>query len=151
MASTIKYRQDLPPLGGYKAIPFERIPTKRLFSGYSMFLGYAGITTVGFYLYYLTLKKVTNEELENKGGKFALMPLLMAERDREFLKQIRRNREEEAKLMANVPGWEVGTWYGEPIYKTLPTDTLIEPIFHEYFAHAAPSDTEKRLFFRLWT
>uniref|UniRef100_A0A7R8VBL1 NADH dehydrogenase [ubiquinone] 1 alpha subcomplex subunit 13 n=1 Tax=Timema douglasi TaxID=61478 RepID=A0A7R8VBL1_TIMDO len=68
-----------------------------------------------------------------------------------FLKQIRRNREEEAKLMANVPGWEVGTWYGEPIYKTLPTDTLIEPIFHEYFAHAAPSDTEKRLFFRLWT
>uniref|UniRef100_A0A7R9F0U3 NADH dehydrogenase [ubiquinone] 1 alpha subcomplex subunit 13 n=1 Tax=Timema bartmani TaxID=61472 RepID=A0A7R9F0U3_9NEOP len=137
MASAIKYLQDLPPVGGYKAIPFERIPTKRLFSGYSMFLGYAGITTVGFYLYYLTLKKVTNEELENKGGK--------------FLKQIRRNREEEAKLMANVPGWEVGTWYGEPIYKTLPKDTLIEPFFHEYFAHAAPSDTEKRLLFRLWT
>ena len=28
-----------------------------------------------------------------------------------------RNRDAEAKLMENEEGWEVGTWYGHPIYK----------------------------------
>ena len=28
-----------------------------------------------------------------------------------------RNRDAEAKLMGNEEGWEVGTWYGHPIYK----------------------------------
>ena len=31
-----------------------------------------------------------------------------------------RNRDAEAKLMANEEGWEVGTWYGHPIYKVIP-------------------------------
>lgn len=62
-----------------------------------------------------------------RSAKISLLPLLFAERDREFLKQLRINRDEEAKLMKNVPGWEVGTWYGEPIFKTLPKDELIEP------------------------
>ena len=43
--------------------------------------------------------------------------MMLAERDREYLKQCRRNRDAEAKLMANEEGWEVGTWYGHPIYK----------------------------------
>ena len=30
-----------------------------------------------------------------------------------------RNRDAEAKLMANEEGWEVGTWYGHPIYKVI--------------------------------
>jgi hypothetical protein len=28
-----------------------------------------------------------------------------------------RNRDAEEKLMKDVEGWEVGTWYGHPIYK----------------------------------
>jgi hypothetical protein len=30
---------------------------------------------------------------------------------------ISRNRDAEEKLMKDVEGWEVGTWYGHPIYK----------------------------------
>jgi hypothetical protein len=30
---------------------------------------------------------------------------------------ITRNRDAEEKLMKDVEGWEVGTWYGHPIYK----------------------------------
>ena len=30
-----------------------------------------------------------------------------------------RNRDAEAKLMGNEEGWEVGTWYGHPIYKVI--------------------------------
>jgi hypothetical protein len=68
-----------------------------------------------------------------------------------FLKQLRRNRDEEAKLMANVPGWEVGTWYGEPVYKTLPPDTLVEPYIYEFYAHAPESELNRRITLKLWS
>lgn len=68
---------------------------------------YAVITAAGMYVYYLTAKQIKREEIENRSAQNVIYPLLIAERDREFLKQLRRNRDEEAKLMANVPGWEV--------------------------------------------
>lgn len=67
-----------------------------------------------------------------------------------FLKQLRVNREEERALMKNVEGWEVGTYYGEPIYKTLPEDALIEPRLREYYIHTSYGDASKRLDARDW-
>jgi NADH dehydrogenase (ubiquinone) 1 alpha subcomplex subunit 13 len=67
-----------------------------------------------------------------------------------FLKQLRRNRDEEAKLMANVPGWEVGTWYGEPVYKTLPPDTLVVPNIFEFYSHGPESELNRRITIKLW-
>lgn len=46
--------------------------------------------------------------------------------------------------MANVEGWETGTYYGEPIYKTLPPDTFLQPNIKEYYVHAKGSEVEKR-------
>ena len=75
------------------------------------------------------------QQTEYRSATLALTPLMLAERDREYLKQCRRfnissrnemiiiillktrNRDAEAKLMGNEEGWEVGTWYGHPIYK----------------------------------
>ena len=76
------------------------------------------------------------QQTEYRSATLALTPMMLAERDREYLKQCRRcgfesfwfhqrwwlvinfrNRDAEAKLMANEEGWEVGTWYGHPIYK----------------------------------
>lgn len=37
-----------------------------------------------------------------------------------------KNAEIEKELMKDVPGWKVGTWYGEPVYFTLGED-WIEP------------------------
>lgn len=37
--------------------------------------------------------------------------------------------------MKNVPGWVVGTWYGEPVFKGLPKDTLVDPNFKEFYVH----------------
>jgi hypothetical protein len=68
-----------------------------------------------------------------------------------YLKQLRRNRDEEAKLMANVPGWEVGTWYGEPVYKTLPPDTLVAPYIYEFYAHGPESELKRRIMIKLWS
>lgn len=67
------------------------------------------------------------------------------------MKQLRRNRDEEAKLMANVDGWEVGTLYGEPLFKTLPRDTLVEPTLSGYYVHADPEEQHKFFSFKLWS
>lgn len=50
----------------------------------------------------------------------ALMPLLLAERDRGYIKEVKRVRDAEVDLMADVKDWEVGTWFGEKVYKTVP-------------------------------
>lgn len=60
------------------------------------------------------------------------------------LRQMRRNRDEEAELMKNVEGWEVGTYYGEPIYFLDDENQFREPLFWEHFAHADPEDVAKR-------
>jgi len=38
--------------------------------------------------------------------------------------------------MKNVKGWKTGTLYGEPVYKTVGKDKLIEPGLNEYYVHA---------------
>lgn len=116
-----------------------------------MIAGYVGITAAGLYVYFLTCKKIRNEKIEMRSAKNVIFPILVAERDREYLKQLRRNRDEEASLMANVKGWEVGTWYGEPVYQTLPKDQFVDPMFKEYYAHAPYSALAKRAHLKLFT
>merc|ERR1719167_848270 len=64
-------------------------------------------------------KILTQEKIELKSSDLALTPLMLAERDREHLKQCRRNRDAEAELIKGVEGWTVGTYYGMPIYQTV--------------------------------
>ena len=42
--------------------------------------------------------------------------------------------------MANVEGWEVGTFHGNPIYKTVPKEKFMDPVIQDYFAHG-PSES----------
>ena len=62
-----------------------------------------------------------------KSASLAITPLMLAERDREFLKQLRRNRDAEEKLMKDVEGWEVGTFYGHKVYKVKTAHSSISP------------------------
>lgn len=88
---------------------------------------FLAVTAAGTYIYYLNYLHHERNMVENRSGKLATLPLLMAERDRAFLKQLRVNRDEEADLMKNVKGWEVGTWYGEPVFKTKGKGAYVEP------------------------
>lgn len=54
---------------------------------------------------------------------------------RRYLKEIRRNRDEEAELMKNVPDWEVGKLYNEKIFRSLPPEQLVDPDINEFYAH----------------
>ncbi|CAG9790822.1 unnamed protein product [Diatraea saccharalis] len=148
-ACQVVRKQDLPPPGGYKPIPYKRLPAKQYFSGYAMIAGYLGITAAGLYIYSLNYKKIKRDEIEMRSAKMAIYPMLLAERDREYLKQLRRNRDAEAELMKDVPGWEVGTYYGERVYQNVPADALVEPIFHEYYAHADPREWIRRTYLKL--
>ncbi|CRL00761.1 CLUMA_CG014016, isoform A [Clunio marinus] len=142
--------QDMPPPGGYQKIEFKRIPARKYFTGYQMILGYLGVTAGSAYLYYLNTLEIDREDIEMRSAKLATFPLLLAERDREYLKQLRRNRDEEADLMKNVAGWKVGTWYGEPVFKTLPKDKIIDPHWQDFCAHAPYRIQAHRTFFHMY-
>lgn len=143
MSTTAKgYTQDLPPKEGYRPIQIERVPLRTLLGG----RGALGITllctVVGHYWYFVEWKRIKREYVEMRSAQFAILPFLIAERDRALLKQVKRNLAEEKELMKDYPGWKVGTYFGEPIYKTVPEDEFIEPDNYEYFAHADPQEME---------
>uniref|UniRef100_A0A6M2DHD6 NADH dehydrogenase [ubiquinone] 1 alpha subcomplex subunit 13 n=1 Tax=Xenopsylla cheopis TaxID=163159 RepID=A0A6M2DHD6_XENCH len=149
MEATLR-KQDLPPEGGYKPINFKRVPAKTFFSGYTCFGILFAVTGVGAYLYTLNWRMLRRQKIEMRSARIALHPLLLAERDREYLKQLRRNRDEEAKLMANVKGWEVGKLYGEPVYKMSPKDKLNDPLCVEFYVHANYKDFAERVNLEYW-
>ena len=64
------------------------------------------------------------------------------------MRQLRSNRDEEAELMKDVPGWEVGKWKGEPVYWN---EASRFPHVHitEYYAHNTYNDMYKRLYDKL--
>ncbi|XP_046611753.1 NADH dehydrogenase [ubiquinone] 1 alpha subcomplex subunit 13 [Neodiprion virginianus] len=143
--------QDLPPKGGYGPIVTERTKLRSIFSGRSMILGYFAVTSVSFYIYFKGYKVIKKHEVEMRSARMVMFPLLLAERDREYLKQLRRNRDSETELMKNVKNWETGTYYGEPIYKTAKSSKLIEPDCLEYYAFASDKDYQDRAEISLWT
>ena len=62
--------------------------------------------------------------IEERAAALAPEPMMLAERDREYLKQLRCNRDCKCDLMKDVEGWEVGTYFGQPLYKTLGDDEI---------------------------
>ncbi|KAL2718483.1 NADH dehydrogenase ubiquinone 1 alpha subcomplex subunit 13 isoform X2 [Vespula squamosa] len=143
------FTQDLPPKEGYCPIPTERVPL-RTFLGGRAALGLCLFSTVvGHYLYYIEWKRIMRENIEMKSAQFAILPILMAERDRTFLKQVKRNIAEEKELMKYYPGWKVGTYFGDPVYKTIPEDEFVEPDHIEYFIHTHPNDFKAKLTLKL--
>ncbi|XP_012259066.2 NADH dehydrogenase [ubiquinone] 1 alpha subcomplex subunit 13 [Athalia rosae] len=143
--------QDLPPAGGYGPLHTERVKLRTILSGRNAILGYFAVTTGALLVYAQTYKAFRKHEVEMRSARLAIYPMLLAERDREFLKQLKRNREAEGELMKNVPNWEVGTWYGSPVFKTTPADKLTEPALFEYYAFASRRDYINRLDFEMWT
>ncbi|KAJ2950988.1 hypothetical protein O0L34_g5364 [Tuta absoluta] len=148
-ACCLKRTQDMPPPGGYKPIPWKRVPAKQFFNGYILFTAYAVVTTGALYLFYLTSEKIKKHEIELRSNKMAIYPMLLAERDRAFLRQLLLNRNEEERLMADVPGWKVGHYYGEKVFNLTPSDAYVQPNFHEYYAHCDPRAFFKRAYLKL--
>ncbi|GFU54991.1 NADH dehydrogenase 1 alpha subcomplex subunit 13 [Nephila pilipes] len=143
------FRQEMPPKGGFAGITWERVPLKKPWSGLKLLSLFTVVTAASYRVYIENIRLRRRLKRENDEITVAIEPLLVAERDRMFLNQLRKNREEEAELMKNVPGWKVGTWYGEPIFETI-GDNMIFPFSSEYYAHANPKDQEKMHMYDFW-
>ncbi|CAI9623638.1 unnamed protein product [Staurois parvus] len=103
-----KVKQDMPPSGGYGPVDYKRNLPRRGFSGYTMFALGIGAMIYGYWkvgTWNRERRRLYIEELETR---IALMPLMQAEIDRRVLRTLRRNLEEEAIIMKDVPGWKVG-------------------------------------------
>ena len=92
-----------------------------------MFLVAGGPLIAGFvvyeifaHLWYVDSKKLWRRDVtEERSAELAIEPLLCAERDRELCRAARATRDAEEEAMKNVPGWEVGTWFGHKVFKTI--------------------------------
>ncbi|CAM6107027.1 unnamed protein product [Calypogeia fissa] len=100
--------QDGPPKGGFPAVRYaRRIPNSGP-GGVAVFLVSSFVIGFGFYqvgqgnLYRRFLKE------EKHAAREAILPLIQAEEDANFVKARRAQLEEEKELMAHVPGWKVG-------------------------------------------
>ena len=90
MASSGTYKQDLPPKGGYAPINFKRIPAKSVLNAPLIYGGLFGSMAFGYWQYKRGMRILTQEKIEANSNNLALTPLMLAERDREYLKQLRR-------------------------------------------------------------
>merc|ERR1712183_849980 len=124
----LPYKQDIAPAGGYKKIVTGRnIPVRIPLSGVKLGLAVGAVTALGWYNVYYGLKQVRVMKRERTIAELSITPLLQAEKDREYLRKMVADLEEEALIMADVPGWVVGesTYHDKEGWKAPPPNNLL--------------------------
>ncbi|KAK6053282.1 GRIM-19 protein [Cooperia oncophora] len=146
MSDNAGFRQDMPPPGGYRKFNYARTFPKLVWRPGVVVAAVFGATVVGSFQAIAKKKSIVTEKFEDVDINNAMEPFLTAERDRYWLKLLKKNRDLEEEVMKDVPGWKTGTWYGEPVYFTL-GDKWWDPSQHEIYAHS-----QRHVFFKdlLW-
>uniref|UniRef100_A0A0B6ZDC1 NADH dehydrogenase [ubiquinone] 1 alpha subcomplex subunit 13 n=1 Tax=Arion vulgaris TaxID=1028688 RepID=A0A0B6ZDC1_9EUPU len=142
------YQQDLPPKDGFEKVEWAARKAKRLMSGRTqigIFVVFTGCAWIHYKIWKANLRK---EQLEMHETRIAVQPFLSAERDRAYLKHVRRNRDEENELMKNVEGWKTGTLYGEPVFHNV-RDRFKKASYRELLVHMSPQDQHDFTWFKM--
>ncbi|XP_071952851.1 NADH dehydrogenase [ubiquinone] 1 alpha subcomplex subunit 13-like [Antedon mediterranea] len=139
MASSSTFRQEMPPKGGYGPIDYKRHLPKRGFSGYAMFAGCGLIMACGYFTQRMGNKKRRLLQREDREAYLAIMPLVEVETDRDILKRLKFNQAQEALIMKDVAGWNVG----ESVYNT---DRWIDPCIEDLYYLAPNKEKDKASF-----
>ncbi|KAJ1932942.1 hypothetical protein FBU59_006199 [Linderina macrospora] len=108
MSNTTTGTQDLPPKGGYSTIHYERRLPKKGPSGLAMFAMCGGIMAYGWYKVYKGLDERRELDREHAWSRIHLVPMLIAEADRDEYRRKMAAVEREREIMKDVPGWEAG-------------------------------------------
>ncbi|GJE84340.1 GRIM-19 [Phanerochaete sordida] len=114
----------MPPSGGFQQIRYKRnLP----FRGPSGVVILAGVTAFcGYGFYRIGLGNLEKRELqrEKAWSRIHLVPLLLAEGDRDAYRRQHAALEREKEIMKDVPGWEAGKdVYHNPRYR--PADSIV--------------------------
>ncbi|EEC05407.1 NADH:ubiquinone oxidoreductase, B16.6 subunit/cell death-regulatory protein, putative, partial [Ixodes scapularis] len=128
------FKQEMPPEGGYSPFNVKRVPARTLLSGESPQSHKKSNGAVCTYAFASSAKRFHWCSMLYVGWR-SIFPILISRR---YLKQLKKNFEEEKRVMKNVPGWKVGTYYGEPLYKTMSPNYHVDPPMEEYYAHTDP-------------
>ncbi|KAF8969415.1 GRIM-19 [Flammula alnicola] len=105
--------------GGFEAIKYKRNLPFRGPGAYVILGGVTGICAYGFYR--LGKGNLERRELqrEKMWSRIHLIPLLMAEGDRDAYRRQEAMNAREREIMKDVPGWEAGkSVYNNPKYHT---------------------------------
>jgi len=131
----MEFKQEMPPEGGYREFNWRRTYPKLLWKPKVLIPIAAFCGVYGYFQNKMHIRQLTTEKFHDIDILNSMEPFLTAERDREWLKIMRQNRDIENELMKDVPGWKTGTWYGEPVYFTL-GDRWFDPWNLEVYAHS---------------
>ncbi|KWU45658.1 hypothetical protein RHOSPDRAFT_16087, partial [Rhodotorula sp. JG-1b] len=96
--------RDLPPAGGFAPIKYKRnLPTKGP-GGALIFGTVAAICTFGFWR--VGQGNLEKRQREKAWSRIHLVPLLLAESDRDVYRREQAALAREKEIMKDVPGWE---------------------------------------------
>ncbi|KAG7571266.1 hypothetical protein FFLO_00778 [Filobasidium floriforme] len=98
----------MPPSGGFEAIRYKRSLPIRGPGGAAIFGGITAICAYGFYL--VGKGNLERRELkrESAWSRIHLVPLILAEQDRDAYRRNTASLAREKEIMKDVPDWEVG-------------------------------------------
>ena len=114
------YKQEVAPKGGFPSIRTRRVLPRRGPSGAMLFLGAAAVIGYGFAKVGQGNKARRKLRVEKREARASILPFLQAEDDARYLQQKAAFEANEADLMKDVPGWEVGA-------KVYNTDRWVAP------------------------
>jgi NADH dehydrogenase (ubiquinone) 1 alpha subcomplex subunit 13 len=100
--------QDAPPPGGFPSIRIERRLPNTGPTGAAIFAVTAAIVGYGFYQMSQQKRETRFSADEIFTVRQIVNPILQAEWDLRYLEHERKKKEEEARIMKDVPGWVPG-------------------------------------------
>merc|ERR1711997_189123 len=127
----------------------KRIPARKMYTAPLLFGGFVIWEIVAHWRWLQGRRWWGSTHTEERSSQFALEPMMIAERDRLFIKRCKDNRDYEAQLMKDVEGWEVGTYFGVPIYRHEDNPYQNLP-YNEFYAHCRPSAAMAEVKRRNW-
>ncbi|KAI1796172.1 GRIM-19 [Ganoderma leucocontextum] len=123
---SMPYRQDMPPPGGFEAIKYKRNLPLRGPSGLVILGGVTAVCAYGFYR--LGKGNLEKRELQREKvwSRIHLVPVLLAEGDRDAYRRQQAALEREREIMKDVPGWEAGkSVYNNPRHRSAESIVVI--------------------------
>ncbi|KAK7676893.1 hypothetical protein QCA50_020149 [Cerrena zonata] len=118
------YRQDMPPSGGFEAIKYKRNLPVRGPSGVMILTAVTAVCAYGFYRVGAGNLEKRELQREKVWSRIHLVPLLLAEGDRDAYRRQQAALAREKEIMKGVEGWEVGkSVYHNQRYR--PADSIV--------------------------